>query len=414
MSRLALVLSAGGARGAYEAGVLYYLRTGLPKSVAHRNFEIMTGTSVGAMTTAGLGSTAHMPEIQGKMLKDIWFSITQEQIYRRDISATTHFLGSTLGGIMRNFLTFNPFHLANLGGPHFNSFLDTTPLRKFLEKQISWKQLNKNILEGPIEAVAINVTNLSTGHNELFLQKKPKVPYEGHYVCREGSLKAEHALASSAIPMVFPPVEIGNTFYADGGLRLFTPMSPAIQLGAEKLIVIGLRKRFAPGEVPPQVKRNSKKSPTIAEQMGRILNGFFLDRIQFDIEQLERINTMIDICEKIYGKNFLTKINEQMKIEGYTTDIAKRGLRKIACIEILPSEYISKLFMNWFERSEKGNFKFSTLEKMMVRILDIDPSTGSDLLSYLTFAPDYLRDLFELGYQDAKKQRNGLIEILTD
>jgi len=414
MTRLALVLSAGGARGAYEAGVIHFIRTGLPKSVSQRNFDIFSGTSVGAINTVGLAATAHDPHLQGSSLKDIWFSIKQENIYRRDLSATTHFLGSTLGGILRNFLTFNPFHLAKRKGPHFESFLDTAPLKKYLKKVIPWNQIKKNISRGPVDALAINVTNLTNGRNEIFLQKKKSLPYRGHYICHNGAILPEHVIASAAIPIIFPPERIGKNYYADGGLRLFTPMSPAIQLGADRLIVIGLRKRAVPLKPYLGRSRRDKKTPGISEQMGRLLNGLFLDRIEFDMEQLVRINTIIEMGEKIYGKTFLDKINRRMKKEGYQTDIALRGLRKIKAIEIQPSEFINKIFLEWFQQTKKAKFKFSALEKMLVRLLDIDPTTGSDLLSYLIFAPRYIKEIFELGYEDAKRQKSELIELMGD
>src|SRR5262249_15267634 len=153
--------------------------------------------------------------------------------YLRNLGAATHFLGSTVGGILRNFLTFNPFNLTRRRGPHFNSFLDTSPLRAFLKKTIPWDLVDKNVRQGSIEAIAINATNLRSVRHELFLQRKPSVQYQGHYQYYDVKLGVEHAMASAAIPIIFPAVKIEGTYYADGGLRLFTPMSPAIQLGAD-------------------------------------------------------------------------------------------------------------------------------------------------------------------------------------
>ncbi|HCU24994.1 MAG TPA: hypothetical protein DF383_08255, partial [Deltaproteobacteria bacterium] len=382
MGKLALVLAAGGARGAYEAGVLYYLRSSLPAPYARKAFQIYTGTSVGALNTLAMASMAEDPLQQAEKLKEFWFSIRQQDVYERNFSATTHFLGSTLGGMMRNLLTFNPFHLARRKGPHFNSFLDTSPLKKYLEKNILWKNLHKNIGEGTVDAVAISATNLRNGQHELFLQRKPNFPYEGHYRCHDVVLEVEHALASSAIPIIFPAIKIDGVYYADGGLRSFTPMSPAIQLGADSLIVIGLRHR-SPVLEKIRVKKEMKE-PTIALQLGRLLNGLFLDRIEFDMEQLDRINLIVNTSEKIYGPDYIEKLNKKMARDRHEIDIANRGLRKIQAVEIKPSQSISGLFMQWTSKTKRKDFEFSTFEKLLIRLLDIDPGTGSDLLSYLT------------------------------
>lgn len=410
MGRLALVLAAGGARGAYEAGVLYYLRTGLPPKAANRAFQIHTGTSVGALNTAAMASMAEDPKLQAEKIKELWFSIRQENVYQRDFGATTHFLGSTVGGLMRNFLTFNPFQITKRKGPHFNSFLDTSPLSDFLKKTIDWKAIRKNVLEGPIDAVAFNATNLRNGRQELFLERKPTLEYQGHYGYFDVELGVEHAMASAAIPIIFPSVKIDKTYYADGSLRLFTPMSPAIQLGADALIVVGLRYRSATLEKLRFSKDMAE--PTIALQLGRLLNGVFLDRIEYDMEQLERINSIVDTSEKVYGADYLDKLNKRMSKDKLEIDIASRGLRKIEAVEIKPSQSISGLFLQWARKTKKSDFQFAAFEKLLIRVLDIDPSTGSDLLSYLTFAPEYLRTLFDLGFEDAKKYRSRLIEIM--
>jgi len=412
MGRLALVMSAGGARGAYEAGVIYFIRTGLPKDVIRKDFDLLTGTSVGAINTAMMASMAHDPFAQGEKIKELWLSLKQDDIYRRDFLATTHFLGSTVGGIFRNLATFNPFKIGKRSGPHFTSFLDTSPLRSYLKKTIPFEQIAKNVKDGPLDAVVVNATNLGKGNNELFLHKKNSVPYLGHYVNHEVPIDIDHVMASSAIPIIFPPVKIDNTFYADGGLRLFTPMSPAIQLGADRLIIIGLRRRASNEEVKKDHKVKKKKEPTISDQMGRLLNGIFLDRIQYDMMQLDRINRIIDVSEKIYGKDYLEKVNQGMVKQGLKGDIASRGLKKIKAIEIHPSEFISTLFIRWFQRQDKRAFEFSSFEKLLIRLLDIDPRSGKDLMSYLTFAPTYLQELFELGFQDAQREKNRIIEMM--
>ncbi|MCC7344726.1 MAG: patatin-like phospholipase family protein [Deltaproteobacteria bacterium] len=410
MGKLAIVLSAGGARGAYEAGVLYYVRKGLPPKTARKNFSIKVGTSVGAINTAAMAALADDTDKQAEKIKDIWFSIRQEDVYLRDFGAATHFLGSTVGGILRNLLTFNPFHLTRRKGPHFNSFLDTRPLGEFLKKILPWGAITKNVLNGPIDAVALNATNLRNGRHELFVKRKPEVVYQGHYPFHDVELGVEHTMASAAIPIVFPAVKVDGTYYADGGLRLFTPMSPAIQLGASSMLVVGLRYR---SPIMEKLKfKKEMKEPTIALQLGRLLNGVFLDRIEYDMEQLERINSIVETSEKVYGADYLEKLNKRMAKDGLKVDIASRGLRKIRALEIKPSQSISGLFLRWTHKARK-QFKFTALEKLLFRLLDIDPATGSDLLSYLTFAPAYLQTLFDLGYEDAKQHRDQIIDIMN-
>ena len=409
MGKLAIVLSAGGARGAYEAGVLYYVRKGLPPKTARRNFRIKVGTSVGAINIVAMASMAEDTDKQAEKIREIWRSIRQEDVYARDFGAATHFFGSTIGGLLRNLVTFNPFSLARRKGPHFNSFLDTSPLHAFLKKMIPWEKVRENVEKGSVDALALNATNLRNGRHELFVKRKPEIEYQGHYPFHDVEIGVDHVMASAAIPIVFPAIKIDKTYYADGALRLFTPMSPAIQLGADSMLVVGLRYRSSTME-----KLKFKKDmaePTIALQLGRMLNGVFLDRIEYDMEQLERINTIVETSERVYGSDYLEKLNKKMAREGSKIDIASRGLRKIRALEIKPSQSISGLFLRWTHKSRK-HFNFTTLEKLLFRLLDIDPTRGSDLLSYLTFAPDYLQTLFDLGYEDAKSNRQQIIDIM--
>jgi NTE family protein len=414
MGRLALVLSGGGARGAYEAGVVHYIRTGLPKEIASRHFEIQCGSSAGAINTAAMVSMAEDPVAQGNKIKELWLSLKQDDIYQRDFSAALNFLKSSITGIFRNLATFNLFELGKRKGPHLYSFLDTKPLHAFLKKNIPWQQLEKNVQKGPVAAVSVTATNTRSGRSELFICKKSEIEYEGDYRHHEVALQAEHVMASSAIPIVFPTIKIDKTYYADGGIRLFTPMSPAIQLGADRIVIVGLRHRPTSEEIKTYDGQEMRTPPSLVELMGRLMNGFFLDRIQFDLEQLQRINALIDWSEKLYGKDYLDRLNQFIQKKGEPTDIAKRGIKQIRVVEILPSEFISEIFSRWFQKQrKKGSFKLSTLERLLTRVLDIDAPGAIELFSYLTFANDYIKELIDLGYEDAKKNRERLIELMS-
>ncbi|MBF0492549.1 MAG: patatin-like phospholipase family protein [Deltaproteobacteria bacterium] len=413
MGKIALVLSGGGARGAYEAGVINYIRTGLPKTVSSRAFEIISGSSAGAINAAAVAAFAHDPELQGKIIREFWSNLKPEDVYNRSFSAAAQFISSSVGGLFRNLIALNPLRSKKSSSHHFNYILDTNPLREYLKKNIPWAQLNKNVLKGTVDALTVTATNTKSGRCELFIKKKPEINYTGEYRVHEVNFQAEHVIASAAIPVIFPTIKIGKTYYTDGGLRLFAPMSPAIQLNASGIIMVGLRHKATEQEIRAYDDVEMKTPPTIAQLAGRVMNMIFLDRVQYDLEQMDRINKVIEWSEKVYGKDYLTKINRMLSKERRTVDIAKRGLKKINVVEILPSTFISNIFEQWYTKLSKGVYKLSAMEQLLLRVLDVNATDSLELLSYLTFSKEYIQDLVELGYQDAKKQKDRLIDLLS-
>lgn len=412
--RFAIVLSGGGARGAYEAGVIHYLRTGLKdKEGSKTTFRIQGGSSVGALNSCVLAATAHSGKLQGQAIYDIWKNIRPDQVYKRDFSALTRLVAKTTKGVSSNFLHLNPFSKGKKGNSHFTSILDTAPLSEEVLKKIPFKQITLNIQKGVLDALSLTATNISTGRMELFIQKRPEIPYTGHYDHHFCQIKPEHALASAAIPVIFPPVKIGNTFYTDGGLRLNTPMSPAIQLGADRIFMIGLHHQYQPGE-KYRYTSAPHEHPSLGQLIGLIMNALFTDRNQYDIEQLTRINRIIEWSQKVFGPNYIDKINEMLAKDGIKGDIADRGLKHIKVLSINPSQDISDMFAQCFAKSQKNKNTLTTFEKVLFKVLDIDPSAGVDILSYLSFIPNYIQKLIELGFHDAKARRDEIIEFLTN
>ncbi len=413
MSSLGLVLSGGGARAAYEAGVILYIRTALPQKVAKKSFDIQCGSSAGAINTAGMVSMAEDPLQQGNHLRDLWLQLEPVDVYERDFSAALKFLFSSLGGIIRNLTTFDIFKLVTRRGPHFNYLLDNAPLSRFLGKKIEWTKIETNIKKGFVSAISITATNSQSGRTELFIRKTKKVEYLGEYRIHDVPIQLEHVMASSAIPLVFPTVKINKIYYTDGGLRLYTPMSPAIQLGADRLLIIGLHHPATPEEKDDFDLKEMKYPPSVVQLAGRLMNLIFLDSVKYDLEQLKRINHLIERSEKIYGKDYLEKINALIPKNKKKEEVADHPMKKIEVVEVLPSEFISKIFEQWFNRSKKSGHQFSSLEKLLMRLLDFDVAGAIELLSYLTFSNDYVRELIDLGYEDAKKNRDRLVEILS-
>ena len=405
-SRLALVLSGGGARGAYEAGIVHYLRTALPARVRKRRFDIHCGCSVGAINTCFTVATAHDHDFQGREIKRLWESVRQENIYRRNISALAGFISRSSAGMFSKMIKGS-----GKGTLHFPGFLDSSPFLPFIKKVIPWKNITKNIDSGLVQALSLVATNVHTGRMELFLQKHPTVQYHGEHMIRVTTIAPEHARASAAIPVIFPTVLVNGIPYTDGGLRLNTPLSPAIHLGADSILVIGLNHRAAPGEEVPSLGEKGEQA-ALGQVVGRVMNSVFLDKIQYDLEQVERINRIIEWGEAVYGNGFLTKINKMLKKNALSGDIADRGLKKLRVLRIRPSLDIAEVFRHCFPKEK--NLHFTTFEKFLIKILDVDPTSGVDFLSYIAFMPGYLKKLFELGFEDARSHHQELVEFLSD
>lgn len=401
---IALVLSGGGARGAYEAGVIHYLRTMLPPTVAKRAFEIQCGSSVGAINSCFMASTAHDLDYQGKHLKEVWEGLRAEYIYRRETKALMELLGKGGQGVLASFLKGK-----KRTRHHFPGFLDTAPFLPFLESIIDWPRISKNIAAGSLRALSVSATNVFTGRLELFIEKRPDVEYTGEYITHFTKVSSLHAKASAAMPIIFPTVMIDGVAYTDGGLRLNTPMSPAIQLGADAVFVIGLHHRAQEGQIPFHGRLG--EPPSLGLVLGRVMNSIFLDRTQYDIEQLERINRIVDWSEQLYGKNYLRDLNQMLVKKGIRGDIANRGLKRLRVFRIRPSEDLAELFTDVFEHY-RGKFTF--FENFLLRFLDIDPAGGVDFLSYIGFLPEYIKKLIDLGFEDAKTRRQEIIEFLEE
>ncbi len=413
--RTALVLSGGGARGAYEAGVIHYIRTKLhPRVASKAGFDVYCGSSVGAINTCFMAAMADDLIEQGKKIYSFWKNLNQDKIYKRNIGALTSLLGRTAKGMTSNLLNFNPLNLKKRSGEgiHFRGFLDTSPLPSYLETIVPFKRISENLKSGYVQAVSLTATNISTGFMELFIQKNANVEYTGEYAHQFVNLRAEHAMASAAIPIIFPPVMVDQTYYMDGGLKLNTPLSPAIQLGAGKIMVIGLHRRYTLTE-QRTCSLSSSEHPTLGKMVGDIMNALFVDRIQYDVEQLTRINRMIEWSEKVFGKNYLDQINNMLLKEGIRGDIANRGLMKLKVFEIHPSVDMATIYSDCYH-SSKSKQSFSTFEKMLLRVLDIDPTAGVDILSYLSFMPAYIKRLLELGYEDAAAQKDAIEAYFED
>lgn len=380
-----LVMTGGGARGAYQAGVLK--RIGESKTFRHSPspFKILAGASAGAINVAAIATHSRNFGQITRLLSMLWSRLTINDIFRTDLNslsgrAVKWLQDLTLGGA--------------LGGGRADSLLDASPLQHYLAKHLRFPGIETSIREGHLYGLAITATNYHDGRAFTFLQGQ-----EGHPTWRKSRRLAfashvtvEHICASAAIPILFQPVqvntEMGSYYFGDGCLRLHAPLSPAIRLGAKKILAIGVRSQAAVDNSPHRPE--STVRPPLAQVLGVALNAIFLDHLDSDVEHLMRVNSILESCEKLAGQ--LPVINEPMQI--------------IRPLIIRPSVDIASI-----AETHAGCLPLAL--RYFLDGLGTSRSQSSDLISYLLFESEYTRALIDLGYRDAHSQMDEIEGFLT-
>lgn len=387
---VALVLSGGGARGAYEVGVMSYLYDELVRLRGGRlpPFDIVCGTSVGAIN--GCYLAAHMADpVSGvRRLADLWESIRFEQVMRFDV-----------GQLIR-------LPRVLFGGGDASGIFDVRPMVELITREISWKMVARALRRGFLRALCVSATELSTGRTTLFLDAPPEVPEPtglgSRIVVRREIVGPQHALASAAIPLIFPPVRVGPRFYCDGGLRQNTPIAPAIRLGAEKVLVVGLSREVRTSTIEEGSAVPKSSAPSAAFLLGKVLNAFLLDHVASDVELLIRINQILGDAEAAGGPGFVERLSRQAISRGGEV------YRKIDVEVVQPSQDLGRM-AGQYVRS--GRFSGSIVARQLMRVLDSGGGDESDLASYLLFDGGYAKRLIELGRADAEAMRGRLINF---
>ena len=415
MGMKALVLSGGGARGAYEAGVLHYVLTQLPPAIQDKvRFEIYTASSAGAINSCFLAAWAHDLKNQAPNLRALWETVTAKDIYRRGSSGLSRFLYDTVTGVTGNFLRrLSAFSPKADGSRHFRGLFDTAPFREYLKKKVPWPQIGLNLKKGNFWAIALAVTSNRSGRLNFFVQKDKKIKYAGAHRIREVDFGPEHAMASAAIPLLFPQVSVGKDFYSDGSLRQNTPLSPAVHMGAKRLFIITTYSRSE--EVPTEIVplKPAKAPPSAIHAVEVFLHSTFLDRIEYDLRQTERINAVIEASERTFGPGYLQRVNEVFAMEYRQTEFGERSLGKLKLLVLSPSQDIAKIACDCLGAGSSHPVQFSSFEKFLMHLFDIDPIAEPGLLSYLLFDKRFTGALTELGYEDARTRHDELVEFFV-
>lgn len=397
--RIGFVLSGGGSRGAYEAGIIHYIRTDLAKRLGrHVPLDIVSGTSVGAINAAFLAATMGDPESQAEQIASAWRALRIEELISlkpKDLLRAGRML-----------LGADP-PPPPPGSFRYGGILDTSGLERFVIRAIPWRGIDKNLRDRKLHAISVSATHVASGHTVVFLSSSEPVPREWsrdpfvrHRAARIGP---RHVLASAAIPMLFPSVKIGEQYFTDGGLRQNTPMSPAIRLGADRLLLVSLRHVKKTPEVsdPPRVESYPK--PLFLA--GKALNALMLDHTEYDLQRMQRINLILDAGHASFGEQFEQMMNHEL--------VRLRGapLRRIQAVHIRPSEDIGTMAADFVAA---GRMRVSGLlaRKLIDRLAGgSEGRHESDFLSYLLFDGNFAAELIELGRRDAAKKEDELASL---
>jgi len=371
---LGLVLTGGGARAAYQVGALRALAELFGNGPLP--FPVVCGVSAGAINGSSLAAEADDFPRAVKHLADTWLSLTPERVYRTDALSLVSigsgwFRGLTAGG------TQPP--------RRYNHLLDTSPLRELLGREIPFEAIRENVARGLVRGVAISATNYETGTSVTFFDGAPEMkPWaRSRRMGVKTAITLDQVMASAAIPIFFPPVQVGGSWFGDGGVRLTAPMSPALHLGADRVLVIGIRHPRTAEETVVINEAAQRDDLPLSQILGVLMNAVFLDSLEPDIERVERVTEMLDTIQRP----------------------ADSHLRPVHILLLQPSQDLAALASDQVMR-------FPRTLRFLLKGLGVSQKGGSDLLSYLAFEQHYIERLVTLGYEDTRARFEEIREFI--
>lgn len=365
----ALVLSGGGARSAYQVGVLKALSRLLPQ--ARNPFDVIVGTSAGAVSAAVLAAHAARWHEGVAALEQVWAGFRVPQVFRADapamLRAGLHWMLSALS--------------AGLLLPAPRSLFDNGPLRALLAQRIDWDAVHRSVEEGALQAVALSATTYSGGRHTVFFDAVPELAEwrRATRVGRRTALGLEHLMASVAIPLLFPSERIGSEYYGDGAMRQLAPLSPAVHLGADRILVVGVRPVGGAG-IGALIGRS--RPPSAGQLFGFLLDTLFSDQLEADLEQLRRMNALAVAAPQ-----------------------QAPGVRPVEALLLAPSIEPSVVAARHLESLPRSL-------RVLLSVIGARGAAGSLLASYLMFESDFTCEMIALGEADTLARREELLAFL--
>jgi len=372
--RVGLILAGGGARAAYQVGVLKAVAEMLPRETPNP-FPVLCGTSAGAINATTLAIYATRFHEGVRRLNFVWRNFKVNQVFRADAP-----------GVFTNGIRWlAALVLGGLGRSNPRALLDRTPLRRLLYRTMPFARIQESIDAGALHALSITASGYSSGHSVSFFQGVSSLATwrRARRIGSEANITLDHLMASSAIPFLFEAVKINREYFGDGSMRQNAPISPALHLGAERVLVIGVRHE---GETLPG-RTAAEDYPSLAKIVGHVLNSIFLDSLEADIERLQRINKTISLIP-----------SHHLRESGVT-------LRNVDVLVVSPSEDLEKIAARHAHHLPRSI-------RFLLRGLGAFNRQSSTLVSYLLFEKPFCRELIDLGYRDAMHRKEEILRFL--
>ena len=373
--RIGLILTGGGARAAYQIGVLKAIAESMPRR-AHSPFQIICGTSAGALNAAALAANAQNFRKGVQYLDNTWKGFHANHIYRTDVIGVFNNSILWLVGMLFSAIGINKLNQVSL--------LDNSPLVELLEDMVPYEKIQENIDAGLLHALSVTTSGYGSGQSVTFYQGvKQLEPWRRTgRIGTPAQIEIKHLLASAALPFIFPARLIHREYFGDGSMRQIAPISPALHLGATRVLIIGVTVN---GYVEQPERSEMSEYPSLARIAGHTLNSIFLDSMEVDLERLKKINDLVAIMP------------EEMR--------ERANLRHVDVLVVSPSQPLEKI-------AERYVMELPWTIRLLLRLVGARQHSGGILISYLLSESKYTRALIDLGYQDALKRRDEILRFL--
>ncbi len=382
-----IVLSGGGARGAYEVGVV----SGIIEVLAlgpddPPPFQVFSGSSVGAINASFLAANAHRNDLGVHLLERTWNHLTLHTHLRLDLFGL---------GRLKNLFSRDESRSGQ-------ALIDPTALEEVVRHEIDWTQLRKNVDQGFVRSLVVAALRVFDGQTCLFVETAPGVDFNASKDPRRsaipGTIGASHVLASAAIPLIFPVRELGGQWYCDGSIRSNTPISPALRSGADRLVVVSLRHND-PQRVDPE-PHQARPGPLVL--LGKVLNALLLDPVGYDLQVLTRLNRILAVLDEALDPT------DRARVDAVTLETRGVPYRHVNTLLFSPSEDLGEIAGTHLRETEQLDHLGRLGGWFMRRAARADAGWELDLASYILFDGDYARRLIDIGRDDALKRKDEI------